>query len=70
MTTSGPEQGVTSSSEVTSNVFSREGMGDLWKSGAALRAQSIGPATDQMLDLADLQAGDRVLEVAAGPRVP
>ena len=66
MTTSGPEQGVTSGSEATGNVFSQEGMGDLWKSGAALRAQSFGPATNRMLDLAQIEAGDRVLDVAAG----
>jgi SAM-dependent methyltransferase len=41
-------------------------MGDLWKGGAALRAQSFGPATTLMLDLAQIEAGDRVLDVAAG----
>jgi SAM-dependent methyltransferase len=66
VTTSGPKQGVTSGSEATGNVFSQEGMGDLWKSGAALRAQSFGPATTLMLDFAQIEAGDRVLDVAAG----
>jgi SAM-dependent methyltransferase len=41
-------------------------MADVWRSGAAVRAQSFGPATELMVDLAALEAGDRVLDVAAG----
>jgi SAM-dependent methyltransferase len=47
-------------------LFCEAGMADVWRSGAALRAQSLGPATELMLDLAQMQAGDRVLDVAAG----
>jgi SAM-dependent methyltransferase len=38
----------------------------LWRQGAALRAQFLGPATELMLDLANLREGSRVLDVAAG----
>jgi ubiquinone/menaquinone biosynthesis C-methylase UbiE len=38
----------------------------LWQQGAAQRAQFLGPATELMLDLANLQEGSRVLDVAAG----
>jgi cyclopropane fatty-acyl-phospholipid synthase-like methyltransferase len=38
----------------------------LWQQGAAQRAQFLGPATALMLDLANLQEGSRVLDVAAG----
>jgi len=34
--------------------------------GQARRAQLMGPATELMLDLADVRAGSRVLDVAAG----
>ncbi len=32
----------------------------------AQREEIFGPATERMLELADLQAGNRVLDVAAG----
>lgn len=38
----------------------------VWRQGAAQRAQFLGPATELMLDLADLREGSRVLDVAAG----
>ena len=37
-----------------------------WRRGAEQRAQFLGPATELMLDLADLREGSRVLDVAAG----
>src|SRR2546430_1420724 len=40
----------------------------LWQQGAVQRAQFLGPATELMLDLANLQEGSRVLDVAAGAR--
>ena len=38
----------------------------LWRQGAAQRAQFLGPATELMLDLANLREGSCVLDVAAG----
>jgi SAM-dependent methyltransferase len=37
-----------------------------WRRGAAERAQDLGPITERMLDLAGIEPGDRVLDVAAG----
>ena len=37
-----------------------------WSHGAAERAGYLNPVTEQMLDLADLRPGQRVLDVAAG----
>jgi ubiquinone/menaquinone biosynthesis C-methylase UbiE len=39
---------------------------EAWRRGAAIRAQSVGLATDMMLDMANLAIGSRVLDVAAG----
>lgn len=39
---------------------------EAWRRGAAIRTQSVGPATEAMLDLANLVIGSRVLDVAAG----
>jgi ubiquinone/menaquinone biosynthesis C-methylase UbiE len=39
---------------------------EAWRRGAATRAQSVGLATDMMLDMANLAIGSRVLDVAAG----
>src|SRR5215510_3673732 len=39
---------------------------EAWRRGATTRAQSVGPATELMLDLANLVTGSRVLDVAAG----
>jgi SAM-dependent methyltransferase len=47
-------------------VFNQTGAGAAWQSGAAVRAQSFGAATELMLDLAGLEPGDRVLDIAAG----
>lgn len=37
-----------------------------WAGRQARRDKIYGPATETMLDLVNLQAGDRVLDVAAG----
>jgi ubiquinone/menaquinone biosynthesis C-methylase UbiE len=39
---------------------------DRWSAGQALRQQVLGPATEMMLDLAGVQTGSRVLDIAAG----
>ena len=39
---------------------------DRWSRGQALRQQAYGPASEKMLDLANVQVGSRVLDVAAG----
>jgi ubiquinone/menaquinone biosynthesis C-methylase UbiE len=39
---------------------------DWWSAGQALRQQTLGAATEMMLDLASVQPGSRVLDVAAG----
>ena len=39
---------------------------DWWSAGRAARQQIYGAATEVMLNLADLQLGSRVLDVAAG----
>src|SRR5215471_13358155 len=39
---------------------------DWWRAGQAARQQIIGAATEKMLDLAGVQVGSRVLDVAAG----
>ncbi len=37
-----------------------------WNRNQAQRSETFGPATEMMLELADLRAGNRVLDVAAG----
>src|SRR5215813_10026616 len=37
-----------------------------WARGAAARVQAFGPATERMLDLADIRSGNRILDVGAG----
>jgi ubiquinone/menaquinone biosynthesis C-methylase UbiE len=39
---------------------------DGWREGAADRAQDLGPITERMLDLAGIEPGQQVLDVAAG----
>ena len=39
---------------------------DGWRRGAVTRAQSVGLATEAMLDMANIGLGSRVLDVAAG----
>ena len=44
----------------------RKERADWWSAGQARRQQTLGAATEMMLDLAGIQAGSRVLDVAAG----
>src|SRR5258708_16177674 len=37
-----------------------------WRRSGAARAKVLGPITERMLDLAGIQVGGRVLDVAAG----
>ena len=39
---------------------------DWWSAGQAARQQTLGAATEMMLDVASIQSGCRVLDVAAG----
>src|SRR6266516_414938 len=39
---------------------------EVWRQGAARRAQTLAVATDRMLDAAGLRPGLRVLDIAAG----
>jgi ubiquinone/menaquinone biosynthesis C-methylase UbiE len=39
---------------------------DWWSAGQAARQQTLGAATEMMLDVASIQPGSRVLDVAAG----
>lgn len=39
---------------------------DWWSAGQLLRQQTLGAATEMMLEVANVQAGSRVLDVAAG----
>ena len=52
--------------EASDSPFSQDGAGAAWQSGAASRARSMGPATELMMDLAGLQPGHHVLDIAAG----
>jgi SAM-dependent methyltransferase len=48
------------------SIFASPEGAEQWQRGKAHRAEVTGPANEMMLDLADLRAGDRVLDVAAG----
>ena len=61
-----PDTGASESSGNYGSLFAEAGMGDVWQSGAAARARTLGTATALMLDLAGVTAGSRVLDVAAG----
>lgn len=39
---------------------------DWWSAGQAARQQTLGAATEMMLDLAGVRSGNRVLDIAAG----
>ena len=60
MTVDRPEPGAAAGTWTTQDAASG------WQSGAAARGQSLGPATDLLLDLAGVAAGSRVLDVGAG----
>ena len=50
----------------TEPIFASREAAEQWHRGKTHRAEITGPANEIMLDLADLRAGDRVLDVAAG----
>ena len=50
----------------TESIFASREAAEQWHRGKAHRAEVTGPANELMLDLANLRAGDRVLDVAAG----
>ena len=39
---------------------------DWWSAGQVMRQQTLGVATEMLLEVADVQPGSRVLDVAAG----
>ena len=51
---------------LTPEKWGRKESADWWSAGQAARQQLYGAATEMMLDLAGVQAGNRVLDVAAG----
>lgn len=50
----------------TREQWGRKESADWWSAGQVLRQQIYGAATEMMLDLASVQPGSRVLDVAAG----
>ena len=51
---------------LTPEKWGRKESADWWSGGQAARQQLYGAATETMLELAGVQAGSRVLDVAAG----
>jgi ubiquinone/menaquinone biosynthesis C-methylase UbiE len=51
---------------LTPEKWGRKESADWWNAGQAARQQIYGAATEMMLDLADVEPGGRVLDVAAG----
>ena len=51
---------------LTPEKWGRKESAGWWSAGQAARQQIYGAATDMMLDLAGVQSGSRVLDVAAG----
>ena len=51
---------------LTPEKWGRKESANWWSAGQAARQQNYGAATEMMLDLAGVQAGSRVLDVAAG----
>ena len=51
---------------LTPEKWGRNESADWWSAGQSARQQNYGAATDMMLELAGVQAGSRVLDVAAG----
>ena len=60
MTTKSPDPSKTGS------IFASGEVAEQWHRGRAQRDEVTGPASEMMLDLANLGAGNRVLDVAAG----
>ena len=51
---------------LTPEKWGRKESADWWSAGQAARQESLGAATEMMLDVADVKSGSRVLDVAAG----
>jgi hypothetical protein len=51
---------------LTPEKWGRKESVDWWSAGQAARQESLGAATEMMLDVADVKLGSRVLDVAAG----
>jgi len=51
---------------LTPEKWGRKESADRWSAGQAARQQIYGAATEMMLELASIQPGSRVLDVAAG----
>lgn len=51
---------------LTPEKWGRKESAEWWRAGQAARQQLYGAATEMMLDVAGIQAGSRVLDVAAG----
>jgi len=51
---------------LTREQWERKEIADWWSAAQARRRQIYGAATETMLDLAGVQPGSRVLDVAAG----
>ena len=60
MTTKSPD------ASETGSIFASGEVAEQWRRGKAQRDEINGPASEMMLDLANLRAGSRVLDVAAG----
>ena len=51
---------------LTPEKWGRKESADWWSAGQAARQESLGAATEMMLDVADVKSGSRVLDGAAG----
>jgi ubiquinone/menaquinone biosynthesis C-methylase UbiE len=66
MAADGVNQGAAGAAADVNAAFSGAGMADVYRSGGTTRERSLGPATELMLDLANLAPGSRVLDIGAG----
>jgi ubiquinone/menaquinone biosynthesis C-methylase UbiE len=57
---------MTAKSADLSETFISGDRADSWRRGKQRRAETYGPATELMLDLAEIRTDHRVLDVAAG----
>ena len=57
---------MTTKSPDLSDTYVSSERADVWHRAKARREESMGAATEMMLDLAKIRVGDRVLDVSAG----
>ena len=50
----------------TGGTWGPRDVAEAWDRGATARARAFGPATERMLELANVTRGARVLDIAAG----